>query len=37
MAYSLKISEIGKNESIAKKMRYFNELRKTIVSRRFEI
>src|SRR3954471_8989199 len=32
MAYSLKISEIGKNKSIAKKISYFNDLRKTSVS-----
>jgi hypothetical protein len=32
MFYSSKISEIGKNESISKKTRLFNDLRKTIVS-----
>jgi len=32
MECSLKIPEIGKKESIAKKHRLFNDLRKTIVS-----
>jgi hypothetical protein len=32
MFCSSKISEIGKNESIAKNIRYINDLRKTIVS-----